>query len=162
MRTTSSYQFLLLILSYTLIQCIHLREQHGLTSEKETSHPKVGEVVISKEDQKPRNVWKLAIVTQLITGADGVIRAVRLKIQNGHLEQAVQHLFPLKLSCDVATGAGNQTKPLNSNAQEYKPRPQRKAGARSFTMDARYSKARKQGTLTLEATNNLQYLEYTH
>ena len=140
-----------------------LRERHRLTSEEETSYPKVGEVVIIKDDQKPRNVWKLAIVTQLIMGADGVIRAVRLKTQNRHLERAVQHLFPLMLSCDVAAAAGNQTKPLYLNTQEYKPRPQRKAASRSFTTDARYSKARKRGrTLTLEATNNLQYLEYTH
>ena len=40
----------------------------------------------------------------------------------------MQHLFPLKLSCDVAAAAaGNQTKPLNPKAQEYKPRSQRKA-----------------------------------
>ena len=69
-----------------------LRQQHRLTGEKQTSDPKVGEVVINKEEQKPRNVWKLATLTLLITGADGVIRAVRLKTQNGNLERAVQHL----------------------------------------------------------------------
>jgi hypothetical protein len=47
-------------------------------------HPKVGEIVIVKEDQKPRNTWKLAIVKQLITGRDGVIRAAKLKTAGGN------------------------------------------------------------------------------
>jgi hypothetical protein len=65
-------------------------------------HPKVGEIVIVKEDQKPRNTWKLAIVKQLITGRDGVIRAAKLKTAGGnnYLERAIQHLFPLELECD--------------------------------------------------------------
>ena len=36
------------------------REQHRLSGAKKTTHPNVGDVVIIKEDQKPRNVWKLA------------------------------------------------------------------------------------------------------
>ena len=65
-----------------------LREQHRLNGEK-TSHPNSGDVVIIKEDQKPRNVWKLAIVKRLITGRDGVVRAAKLKTGNGQLERAV-------------------------------------------------------------------------
>ena len=49
-----------------------IREQHRMTRPKSMQHLKVGEMVIVKEDQKPRNTWKLAIVNQLITGRDGV------------------------------------------------------------------------------------------
>jgi hypothetical protein len=52
-----------------------LREQHRLTGRNNTSYPNVGDVVIIKEDQKPRNVWKLAMVKQLIMGRDSVVRA---------------------------------------------------------------------------------------
>ena len=101
-----------------------LREQHRLTGAKETPHPSLGDVVIIKEDQKPRNVWKLAVVKRLITGRDGVVRAVQLKTGNGYLERAIQHLFPLELNCDV-----EQTSHLNPGAPVYEPRPRRDAAA---------------------------------
>ncbi|CAB4037014.1 Hypothetical predicted protein [Paramuricea clavata] len=79
-----------------------------------------------KEDQKPRNTWKLAIVKQLITGRDGVIRAAKLKTAGGnnYLERAIQHLFPLELQCDkeIATR-------LDPDAQEFTPRQKRNAAA---------------------------------
>lgn len=101
-----------------------LREQHRLNRAKKTSQPSIGEVVIIKEDKKPRNVWKLAVVNQLITGRDGVVRAAKLKTGNGYLERAIQHVFPLELACDTAG-----TTRLNPNAQEYSPRPKRDAAA---------------------------------
>ena len=36
----------------------------------------------------------------LISGRDGIIRAAKLRAGKGTLERAVQHLNPLKLSCD--------------------------------------------------------------
>jgi hypothetical protein len=59
-----------------------LREQHRLTGNNETSLPKVGDVVIIKEDQKPRNVWKLAMVKQLITGRDSVVSRESCEVEN--------------------------------------------------------------------------------
>ena len=89
-------------------------------------HPKVGEIVIVKEDQKPRNTWKLAIVKQLITGRDGVIRAAKLKTAGGnnYLERAIQHLFPLELECDKEI-----TTRLDPDAQEFTPRRKQNAAA---------------------------------
>jgi hypothetical protein len=82
--------------------------------------------VIVKEDQKPRNTWKLAIVKQLITGRDGVIRAAKLKTAGGnnYLERAIQHLFPLELQCDKKI-----TTRLDPDAQEFTPRRKRNAAA---------------------------------
>ena len=100
-----------------------LREQHRIKKPKNTRNPKVGEVVIIKEDQKPRNTWKLAIVKQLITGRDGIVRGAKLKTaggNNAYLEQAIQHLYPLEC------GNGDAVQ-LNQEAEEFKPRPSRDA-----------------------------------
>ena len=79
-----------------------LREQHRTTRPKSVQYPKVGDVVIVKEDQKPRNTWKLVVVKQLITGKDGVTRGAKLKTAGGnqYLERTIQHLYPLELQCD--------------------------------------------------------------
>ena len=47
-----------------------LREQHRMTQPKSKQHPKIGEVVIVNDEQRPKNMWKLAIVKQLIRGRD--------------------------------------------------------------------------------------------
>ena len=43
---------------------------------------------------------KLGIVTKLIVGRDGETRAAQLRVGKSFLERAVQHLYPLELSCD--------------------------------------------------------------
>ena len=45
-----------------------LREQHRQTGNKNVVHPKIGEVVIVREENLPRNTWRTAIVIRLITG----------------------------------------------------------------------------------------------
>jgi hypothetical protein len=51
-----------------------LREQHRRAGGEQTPFPAVGEVVMIKGEKKNRNTWKLAIVTELIKGRDGIIR----------------------------------------------------------------------------------------
>ena len=36
----------------------------------------------------------------LYSDSDGVVRGVKLRTGGGHLERAVNHLYPLELSCD--------------------------------------------------------------
>lgn len=94
-----------------------LREQPRLSRARKTPNQPsiaIGEVVIINDDQKPRNVWKLAVVNQLITGRDGTVRAAKLKTGNGYLERAIQHLYPLELACDK-----EQTIQLNPKAPEF-------------------------------------------
>jgi hypothetical protein len=76
--------------------------------------------VIIKDEQKNRNHWRLAIVTDLIVGRDDVARGARLKTAKGSLERAIQQLCPLELSCDTTT-------PLNSTAETFEPRAKRGA-----------------------------------
>ena len=99
-----------------------LREQHRNLWWNGQSYPKIGNVVIVHDEDQPRNRWKLAIVTRLITGKDNIIRGAVLKTGKGTIEQAVQHLHPLELSCDR-----QPRRHLNPKAPEYLPRPTRAA-----------------------------------
>ena len=46
---------------------------------------------------------------------------VRLRAGKNHLERVVQHLYPLKLSCDVSKPK-TKTADLDPNAQAFKPK----------------------------------------
>ena len=81
---------------------------------------KEGDVVIIKSEERNRNKWKLGIVEDLIAGRDGVVRVARLRAGKNHLERAVQHLYPLELSCDISKSKA-ATLTLDPNVQEFKP-----------------------------------------
>ena len=51
-----------------------LREQHRNLGRNGQLYPKIGDVVIVHDEDQPRNRWKLAIVTRLITGKDNITR----------------------------------------------------------------------------------------
>ena len=102
-----------------------LRERHNQQHDNKSTAPTVGEVVIIKSDEKNRGKWKIGVIEQVIRGVDGVIRGAKVRTGTSVLERAVQHLFPLELSCDKT----EQTKPakLNAEATEFEPRPKRQA-----------------------------------
>ena len=56
--------------------------------------------MLIKSEDKNRGKWKVGIVARLIKGRDGVVRGAKLRTGTSHLEQAVQQLYPLELSCD--------------------------------------------------------------
>ena len=100
-----------------------LRERHYQRSGKQIAYPKIGEVVITRDEDKKRNEWKLGVVSGVIEGKDNVIRGVRIRTSKGNLERAVQHIYPLELSCDEP-----KWKP-NPEAKTFAPRPTRDAAA---------------------------------
>ena len=53
-----------------------------------------------KSEDKNRGKWKVGIIAELIKGRDGVVLGAKLSTGTSHLEQAVQQLYPLELSCD--------------------------------------------------------------
>ena len=77
-----------------------LRERHVNVAGKQAAAPRKGSVVIIKDESKNRNLWKLGIVTDLIKVKDGIVRGAKIKTPIGSLERAVQHLYPLELTCD--------------------------------------------------------------
>ena len=70
----------------------------------------------------------MGIVEELITGRDGVVRGAKLRAGKSHLERAIQHLYPLELTCDRQTkGPGNE---LNPDATEFAPQRETRRAAR--------------------------------
>jgi hypothetical protein len=66
-----------------------LRENHNQRVGKQTSYPKIGEIVIIRDE-----------VSSVMKGRDDVIRGASKRTSNGNIERAVQHIYPLELSCD--------------------------------------------------------------
>lgn len=96
-----------------------LRECHTVTQKDFPCGVEKGDVCLIKDDNKDRNKWKLGILEELIAGRDGVVRAVKLRACKGHLERAVQQLYPLKLSCDKSREVPKP--PLNPEALAFRP-----------------------------------------
>ena len=80
-----------------------------------------------KEDQKPRNTWKFAVVKQLITGKDSVTRGAKLKTAGGnqYLECGIQHLYLLELQSDKESTTSSTQ--LRVDAQEFTLQAKRNA-----------------------------------
>ena len=101
-----------------------LRERHNLKHKSKELKVKVGDVVLIRGDEKNRAHWKTGIVSELIPGRDGIIRVVRLRAGKSHLERAVQHLYPLEITCDsVKPTASSESAALNPSAAEFQPQP---------------------------------------
>ena len=79
----------------------------------------MGDVAIVASEERNRGKWPLGIVKELYKRRDGVIRAVKLKTVNGHLERAVNHLYPLELPCDVRPSTNSDQ--LNPQAPVFRP-----------------------------------------
>ena len=104
-----------------------LREQHQLKHSARPFALTVGEVVLIKSEDRNKGRWRKAgIVKELMPGRDGVVRAVKLRVSKNYLERAVQHLYPLELSCNRTVEATRVT--LNTQAPAFRPR--RDAGPR--------------------------------
>ena len=79
----------------------------------------MGDVVIVKSEERNRGKWPLGVIVQLIIGRDGIVRGARLRAGKGHLERAVQHLYPLELSCDRSVPESQVA--LRAEAAEFRP-----------------------------------------
>jgi hypothetical protein len=73
-----------------------LREVHKSTGNNNQS-VKVGDVVLIHNDN-PRIQWRMAVVESLITGADGLVRAVNIRTSNGRTNRPITKLYPLEVT----------------------------------------------------------------
>ena len=72
-----------------------------IRSLRERHRQEKGDAVIIGSEEKNRNSWKIGIVEALICGRDGIVRGAKIRTPNGNLERAVQHLYPIEVSCDL-------------------------------------------------------------
>ena len=97
-----------------------LRERHNMKHKSKQMNVKLGDVVLIQDAERNRGKWNMGIVVKLFQGRDGVVRAVRLRAGKSYLERAVQHLFPLELSCDQEQRV-REDPSLNPRAREFRP-----------------------------------------
>ena len=70
-----------------------------------------------KEDIKNRAQWKIGRVIESVSGKDGTIRGLTIKLGNGYTVER-----PLQLICDLEIGEQNEAITLNPRAAEFVPR----------------------------------------
>ena len=75
----------------------------------------------------------------IVQGVIDLIRGVKLRTPKSHIEQSIQHLYPLELHCNMkkSTSKSKNTshKKLNVDAKEFKPRGTAAATAEMRTKD---------------------------
>ena len=60
--------------------------------------PRVGQIVIIKEANVPRGIWKLGKIENLIKGADGQVRTAQVRLTNNrNILRAINQLYPLEV-----------------------------------------------------------------
>ena len=83
-----------------LVELRECHRHHGNRS-KNTSHPHIGDVVLVQEQDRPRGLWKLAVVKEVMVGSDGHTRGaiVRVHDKSGRiisLRRSVRQLYALE------------------------------------------------------------------
>ena len=100
-----------------------LREFHKCSGIN-TESAKVGDVVLIHDDN-PRVNWKLALLTSIKRGRDGLVRSVNLCTANGTTNRPITRLHPLEV----------QAKEVQCHTEDETPtpvrRPQRDAARRA-------------------------------
>ena len=91
----------------------------GIKREVTTSHkesrsqisrqPKIGEIILVKDDNILRRTWKLALIKEYILSKDGQIRSVIIQLPNKLLvSRAINHLFPLEIQATQSQDIKNE------------------------------------------------------
>ena len=100
-----------------------LREHHKIGGT--ANQVQIGEIVLIKADNQPRNMWKLGKVVDDIKGSDCVIREVRLQtVTNGavkYIERPLQHLYLMELKADCPSPPSDSDEVTNNVQSERRP-----------------------------------------
>ncbi len=107
-----------------------LRQRYQTNHRSVTGHPKEGDIVLIKGEEKNRNKWKIGKVTKLIRGKDKVVRGVQC--DKAKIERPIQLIYPLELKCDARKC---ETK-LNTTAREFKQRIRNCSNWKRWTSDS--------------------------
>ena len=88
----------------------------------------VGNIVLVHDD-KPRGFWRLAKVSQLLTGKDGLVRGAVVRIMSGKdrvtdLQRPLQLLYPLEVDCCVSQSEVTHQDAKEKNLEVVTTNPQ--------------------------------------
>ena len=93
-----------------------LQERQNKSHKNMIDLPKIGAVVLLKEDTKNKAFWKLGRVVATIIGRDKVSRGLKIKLGNGNIVER-----PLQLVCNLEIGGDDLRMKLNPTAEEFIP-----------------------------------------
>ena len=92
--------------------------------------PKLGEVVLLKEDTKNKAYWKLGRVMGNICVKDKVVGGLKVKRGNRHILER-----PLQLVCNLEVGGEDRAIKMNPLAEEFVPQVRAPRGAKATALD---------------------------
>lgn len=72
---------------------------HLVSRFKRHGAPKIGSIVLIKEDNVPRFRWPLGVIEDIFPGRDGLVRALRIRTQTGVYTRPLQKVFDLEMCC---------------------------------------------------------------
>ena len=79
-----------------------LRERHmNQVKGVKTNTVKVGDICLIHDDVRKRIHWRMARITKLLPGPDGITRAVELMTKFGPTNRAISLLYPLELNAEI-------------------------------------------------------------
>ena len=86
---------------------LNLRETlplfHRNKSTQLIRQPRIGEVVIVRDDHTPRRAWRLAKIKEFIFSKDRLTRSVKIQLPNKNIvSRAINHLYPLEITSKIA------------------------------------------------------------
>jgi hypothetical protein len=80
------------------------------------NNPKLNEIVIIKEENLPRSMWKLGKIIELSTSDDNIIRGVTIQLPNkNEIKRPLNHIYPLEINSYKEEDETNPTKTIKTN-----------------------------------------------
>ncbi|XP_077867413.1 uncharacterized protein LOC144356574 [Saccoglossus kowalevskii] len=82
-----------------------LREQDRLSGKGALQNQiRVGDIVLVEDTSVPRIKWKLAMIEQLNTGNDGLVRSAYIRTATGKTSRPITKLYPLEVNYQLENG----------------------------------------------------------
>ena len=73
-------------------------------------------------DDGPRLSWRLAVIEELLTGNDGLVRAANIRTSTGRTNRPIVKLYPLEVA-SVETTVSPTLQPADKNTEEESLEP---------------------------------------
>jgi hypothetical protein len=100
----------------------YVRNLPPATGSAKVSCISVGDLVLVREDNTPRLAWPVGVITEVLTGRDGIVRTCKIKLKGSEFVRPIQRLHRLELADSVPTESNDDLvdldQPDDSQEQE--------------------------------------------